>query len=124
MKTKKILFLSPYPYDKAASQRLKYEQYFEYFQKNGFRLVTSSFIDDKFWEVIYKPGFLFSKITGTLRGYVRRFFDLFRLRKYDIIYIHLWVTPLGPPVFECGAGSGSGQSRKLALTWKSAVTIA
>ncbi len=100
MKPTKILFLSPYPFGKAASQRLKYEQYFSHLEANEFRLVTSSFIDENFWEIIYKPGFLFRKTTGTIRGYIRRFFDLFRIRKYDIVYIHLWVTPLGPPFFE------------------------
>lgn len=100
MTKKKVLFLSPYPFGKAASQRLKYEQYFSHLEENGFRLVTSSFVDENFWEIIYKPGFLFRKIIGTFRGYVRRFFDLFRLHKYDIIYVHLWVTPLGPPIFE------------------------
>lgn len=100
MKKHKVLFLSPYPFGKAASQRLKYEQYFDYFDEHGFHPVTSSFVDDSFWEVIYKPGFIFQKITGTIRGYVRRFFDLLRLRKYDIVYVHLWVTPLGPPIFE------------------------
>ncbi|MEZ5025655.1 MAG: glycosyltransferase family 4 protein [Chitinophagales bacterium] len=100
MKQKKVLFLSPYPFGKAASQRLKYEQYFSHFEANGFALETSSFMDDKLWAVVYKPGFIFQKIAGTIRGYVRRFFDLFRLAKYDIIYVHLWVTPLGPPIFE------------------------
>lgn len=33
-----------------------------------------------------------------MRGYVRRFLDLFRLHRYDIIYIHLW--HIGPPIFE------------------------
>lgn len=99
-RTKKMLFLSPYPKGKAASQRLKYEQYFDYFRANGFELETSSFVDDDFWEIIYKNGFLFRKLLGTLRGYLRRCADLFRLQQYDIVYIHLWVTPLGPPIFE------------------------
>ena len=100
MNKKKILFLSPYPFGKAASQRLKYEQYFSHLEANGFVLETSSFVDLDFWEIIYKPGFILRKFTGTLRGYIRRFFDLFRLSQYDIIYIHLWATPLGPPLFE------------------------
>jgi glycosyltransferase involved in cell wall biosynthesis len=25
---------------------------------------------------------------------------LFRLRRYDVVYLHLWVTPFGPPFFE------------------------
>ena len=100
MKKQRILFLSPYPFGKAPSQRLKFEQYYSHFENNGFELSTSSFIDDEFWKVIYQPGFLFGKILGTLRGYVRRVIDLCRLRQYDIVYIHLWVTPLGPPFFE------------------------
>lgn len=100
MSTQKVLFLSPYPYGKAASQRLKYEQYFDHFEANGFQLETSSFIDDEFWKVVYKPGFYLQKTVGTIRGYIRRFFDLFRLHRYDIVYIHLWATPLGPPIFE------------------------
>ena len=26
--------------------------------------------------------------------------DLIRLHKYDVVYVHLWVTPIGPPIFE------------------------
>jgi glycosyltransferase involved in cell wall biosynthesis len=26
--------------------------------------------------------------------------DIFRVSSYDIVYVHLWVTPLGPPLFE------------------------
>lgn len=100
MNKKKILFLSPYPFGKAPSQRLKFEQYYPYFEEAGFELETSSFIDEAFWKVIYQPGNLAGKISGTLRGYLRRFLDVLRLHQYDIIYIHLWVTPLGPPFFE------------------------
>lgn len=100
MRSPKILFLSPYPFGKAPSQRLKFEQYYTLFEDNGFELQTSSFIDDDFWEIIYKPGFLLQKIAGTVRGYLRRIKDLWRIRQFDIVYIHLWVTPLGPPIFE------------------------
>ncbi len=100
MSSKKVLFLSPYPIGQAASQRLKYEQYFDHFEANGFVLETSSFVNQDFWEIIYKPGFTLRKIKGTLFGYFTRLKDLFRLHQYDIIYVHLWVTPLGPPIFE------------------------
>jgi glycosyltransferase involved in cell wall biosynthesis len=97
---KKVLFLSPYPIDKAPSQRLKYEQYYKHIEKAGFEITTSSFVSEDFWKIIYKPGNIAKKVLFTLNGYKRRIKDLFSLRKYDIIYIHLWVTPLGPPVFE------------------------
>ncbi|MCX6296922.1 MAG: glycosyltransferase family 4 protein [Bacteroidetes bacterium] len=96
----KILFLSPYPFDKAPSQRLKYEQYFPCFEKEGYQITTSSFVDEKFWKIIYNKGNFFLKGVYTLKGYFRRIKDLFSLRKYDVVYIHLWVTPLGFNLFE------------------------
>jgi len=100
MSEKKILFLVPYPFDKAPSQRLKFEQYYDYFTRNGFRITKSSFISEAFWKVIYKKGFWLAKIFYTCTGYLRRLAILFTLRRYDIVYVHLWVTPLGPPFFE------------------------
>lgn len=97
---KKILFVAPYPFDKAPSQRLKYEQYYPYFELAGYEITTSSFMDMSFWNVVYKHGFFFQKMIHTLLGYVRRVKDLFLIRRYDIVYIHLWVTPFGLPFFE------------------------
>ena len=96
----KILFLAPYPVGCAPSQRFKYEQYYSRFESNGFDITTSSFVHHAFWKIIYKPGNILLKAWYTLVGYVKRVGDLFRLRSYDIVYIHLWVTPLGPPIFE------------------------
>ena len=100
MENKKILFLSPYPIDKAPSQRLKYEQYFKHMELDGFEISTSPFVSAHFWEIIYKKGSTLKKIGYTILGYFRRIKDLFKLRKYDVVYIHLWVTPLGFPIFE------------------------
>ncbi|HEY0031392.1 MAG TPA: glycosyltransferase family 4 protein [Bacteroidia bacterium] len=98
--SKKILFLSPYPVNKAPSQRLKYEQYYPFFEQEGYEITTSSFVDDAFWKIIYKEGNFFLKGLYAFKGYLRRTFDLFRVRKYDVVYIHLWATPLGIPLFE------------------------
>ncbi len=100
MRNKKILFLVPYPYDKAPSQRLKFEQYYTHFEENGFRVEKSSFVSETFWQVIYKKGYWLQKLFYTCGGYIRRVKDLFRIRRYDIIYVHLWVTPFGFPFFE------------------------
>lgn len=98
--SKKILFLSPYPVDKAPSQRLKYEQYFSIFENTGYDITTKSFVSEKLWDILYLPGFIIQKLFFTKLGYIKRFFTLFSIRKYDIIYVHLWVTPIGPPIFE------------------------
>lgn len=99
-KATKILFLSPYPYDKAPSQRLKYEQYYPIFESEGYDLHTSSFMDEELWEIIYKKGNYFKKAWGIIKGYGKRIKDLFRLRVFDIVYVHLWVSPIGGSLFE------------------------
>ena len=99
-KAKKILFLCPYPVNKAPSQRLKYEQYFPYFTENGWHIRVSPFVSEKFWKIIYKKGHFIEKTFFTILGYLYRLRDLFYIRKYDVVYVHLWVTPLGLPIFE------------------------
>lgn len=100
MKKKKILFLCPYPKDKAPSQRLKFEQYFEEFEKDDFEIHFNSFMSLKFWDIVYKPKNYFKKFFYTLSSYIRRLLVLINIKKYDVVYVHLWVTPLGPPFFE------------------------
>jgi len=100
MTSKKILFLSPYPKDKAPSQRLKYEQYFNIFRENGFAMENDSFISIELWQILYKKGHFLKKIFLTLLAYIRRYKTLLYIHNYDIIYIHLWGTPFGFPIYE------------------------
>jgi len=97
---KKILVICPFPVGVAAGQRLKYEQYFNHWAEHGYEITVSSFMDDSMWSVVYKKGHLCRKIVGTLRGYCCRIKDIFRLKKYDVVYIHMWATPLGSSFFE------------------------
>jgi glycosyltransferase involved in cell wall biosynthesis len=99
-KKHKILVICPHPEDMAPGQRLKYEQYFGYFRQNGFEVDVKPFMSVRFQNIVYKKGYVVEKIFWTLTGYVKRFFQLFTLRRYDVIYIFLWVTPFGPPCFE------------------------
>ncbi len=97
---KKILVLSPYPEGFAAGQRLKYEQYFSSWEEEGFVLRKSSFFDKRTWDVLWKKGFYIKKVFGTLKGYIRRFQDLVKIKDYDIVYIFMWATPIGLPFYE------------------------
>lgn len=100
MSKKKILFLLPYPINKAPSQRLKFEQYFFSFNEAGYDISTNSFISDKLWNILYQQGHFLNKLIYTFFGYYNRIKILFSLRKYDLVYIHLWVTPMGSSFFE------------------------
>lgn len=97
---KKLLVICPYPEDVAPSQRLKFEQYYTYFRQEGFDIEVSPFISFAFWKIIYKKGVFVQKFFYSVAGYLRRTIDLFKAFKADVVYIHLWVTPFGPPVFE------------------------
>nr|WP_314444330.1 glycosyltransferase family 4 protein [uncultured Sphingomonas sp.] len=97
---RRILVLCPYPFDTNAGQRLKFEQYYDNWRSLGFEIVISPFMDWKMWSVVFEPGHFGAKVAGTLRGYFRRVRDLFRLRHYDLVYSFMWVTPVGPPLFE------------------------
>jgi L-malate glycosyltransferase len=97
---KRLLIICPYPEGVAPSQRLKYEQYFEAFAKDGWEIKVEPFISRPFWDIIYEKGHLFQKLYFTTMAYIKRFMLLARVRNYDVVYIHLWGTPFGPPVFE------------------------
>ena len=97
---KNILILCPYPKGIAAGQRFKYEQYFNSWEEQDFKIEVSPFFDMKTWDILYSESNYFLKIIGTLKGYLRRLRDIFLLRNYEIVYIFMWVTPLGSTLFE------------------------
>lgn len=100
MRKKRVLILCPSPKGTAATQRLKYEQYLDMLEKEGYDFTISSFQSKRFWDIIYKPGRIIEKIWWTVVGYLRRTGDLLRAPFYDAVFVNLWVTPLGPPFFE------------------------
>ncbi len=102
MKRKKILVICPHPENVAPGQRLKYEQYFEHFRQNGYDVTVSPFESRRLWNIKFKRGLLIflEKVGWTIIGYIKRFFLLFQVPRYDIVYVFLWVTPFGPPIFE------------------------
>ncbi|HEX8549241.1 MAG TPA: glycosyltransferase family 4 protein [Cytophagaceae bacterium] len=97
---RKILIICPYPVNKAPSQRLKYEQYFDDWKMNGFEITTSPFMSNYFYNIAYKNGRFLQKIALTVWGHIVRLYDIMRAPSYDIVYVHLWVTPFGLPIYE------------------------
>ncbi len=97
---KSILFIVPYPQNTAPSQRLKFEQYYADFEKRGYNIHVESFISEGFWKIIYRNNFYIRKAVYTVSGYLKRYALLFRVHRYDVVYVHLWGTPFGLPIFE------------------------
>lgn len=95
-----ILFIVPYPVGKAASQRFRFEQYFEEMDARGMEYRVIPFLTEDVWNILYLPGKFPRKSAAIIAGLWKRFRLLFQLRKYNIIFIHREATPIGPPFFE------------------------
>lgn len=97
---KSIYFLVPYPLGKAPSQRFRFEQYFKLLEEKGFQFKVRSFYSDSTWAFLHQEGHVFLKALKITSAFFIRFFQLFSLLKYDFIFIHREVSPIGPPFFE------------------------
>lgn len=99
-KRRRMLVLCPFPQGVAAGQRLKYEQYFDKWRRDGWDIDVSSYMDMAMWNVVYASGHLPQKVRGVLHGHARRLRDLFRIPRYDLVYVFMWVTPFGTSIME------------------------
>ena len=72
----------------------------DFLEERGIEYHVSSFWDEKAWSVLYKKGAVISKMLATFRGLVRRYALLFTAFKYDRIFIHRELYPLGPQMVE------------------------
>lgn len=98
--SKKILFLTPYPFGRVGSQRFRFEQYWDHFPAWGIEAHFHSFLLPEDFAILYQPGHQFGKVKAVVRGFLRRFAKLWGIGQYDTVFIHREATPLGPPVFE------------------------
>ncbi|MEQ8478581.1 glycosyltransferase [Fulvivirga sp.] len=99
MSIKKILFLTPYPYNSAPSQRFRFEQYLAILSKAGCKYQLKPFLSQLGWQYFYKGNLLIVSLF-LLQGFLKRILSLFSVPFYDIVFIHREVSPIGPPIFE------------------------
>ncbi len=96
----KLLFIHPYPQGKIPSQRFRFEQYLDMLKDKGFDIDIAPFFDLSTIKVMYLKGRILVKLIGLISGFIRRAFLLFRLGKYDFVFIHREAMPVGPPIIE------------------------
>lgn len=97
---KQILFLLPYPTNRAPSQRFRVEAYFGLLEASGFQIRICEFLDEAGWRILYENGNKVGKILAVLGGLAKRFKILTEVHKYDYVFIHREAAPIGPPLFE------------------------
>ncbi len=96
----KILFIVPYPLGESPSQRFRFEQYLKALNSKGYAWKLDSFLSPTAWTRLYDPNKNFLKTIDIIVGILRRTASLFSVIRYDFVFIHREVAPMGPPVFE------------------------
>lgn len=94
------MVICPHPENIAPGQRLKYEQYFENWRQNGYNVEVSPFFSNRMQSILYNKKNKAEKVFWVLSAYVKRIVTAFTLKKYDLVYVFLWVTPFGYPLME------------------------
>jgi len=96
----RMLVLCPFPIGVAAAQRLKFEQYYDDWRANGWEIDVAPYMDLKLWKILFQHGHSLTKILGAIKGTLRRLRDVAAIPRYDLVYCHMYVTPLGTSLFE------------------------
>jgi len=85
---KKVLFIAHHRLDRSPGQRYRFEQYFEWFQKNGIECELSNLLDEKDDITLYSTGNYWEKFKIALRSFKKRREDLARIKDFDAVLIY------------------------------------
>lgn len=97
---KRILIICPYPHDSAPGQRFRFEQYIDLLKAEGFEVTQSPFMSKSTWDLWYSNGRFITKGLRMMGGLLKRWGLLFGIRKYDAVFIHREVKPIGLPLLD------------------------
>jgi len=88
----------PYPDGIAPSQRFRYEQYLKVLKNNGFNIELSAFWSEKTFSILYSKGKFIQKIVGLFWAIIKRYLLIFKINRFDFIFIHREFSPVGFPL--------------------------
>lgn len=94
---KRVLYFTKYQ-RKGASSRLRSYQYFPLLEQHGFQITVKPFFDDSYLDKLYNNKRL--GLFFVLFFYIRRFFQLFTVFRYQKIVIEKELFPFFFPWFE------------------------
>ncbi len=99
MSKRKVLFLVPYPHAEAPSQRFRLELYEAEMNSSNIEYVYEPFISEKVYADYFQEGKTVKKAIGIVKGFFRRYLLLFKMRTFDVVWIHRETAPLGFPIY-------------------------
>ena len=86
--------------DRSPGQRFRHEQYLPYLEANGFECEVSYIIDEQADKFFYKPGNTLKKAGVALNSLRKRYSDLQKAKRADIIFLYREALFLGSTWFE------------------------
>ncbi len=94
---RKIIYLTKYS-SLGASSRLRSFQFFPFLELEGFSVSNSALLGDRYLKALYNHKRI--KVFYLVVGYLKRFFVLFGLKRFDIVVIEKELFPYSPAWFE------------------------
>lgn len=88
LRLKRVLFIAHHRLDRAPGQRYRFEQYFDWFEKNGVECVLSNLLNEEDDRNLYKPRNYWNKLKIAVRSWNKRRNDLKRLSEFDLVVIY------------------------------------
>ncbi len=95
-----ILFLTVHRPDRSPSQRFRFEQYIEHFQKNGYQTKHSYCLNENEDRIFYSKGNLVKKGFILLKSIVKRLKEVATYDNYDIVFVQREALMLGSTIAE------------------------
>lgn len=84
---KKVLFIASHRKNRAPGQRFRFEQFFNYLEKNEFQCDLSYIVTEKYDKTLYKKGKYFQKLAFIIYSHKIRKKNLRNINNYDIIFL-------------------------------------
>lgn len=96
----KILFIAAHRPDRSPSQRYRFEQYFSFLKENGYECELSYIIDETDDKLFYSKGHILEKVWITFKSAVKRWKDVKKAGRADIVFVQREAFMTGSSFFE------------------------
>ncbi len=98
--TKRVLLIVHHRANRSPGQRFRFEQYLELLEAEGYQFVWSPLMSAWADRTYYAKGKYLGKVWVLLIGFIKRLRDLFRARRFDVIYVFREAYFTGTSFFE------------------------
>lgn len=96
----RVLFIASHRPNRSPSQRYRFEQYFNFLEKNGFSCELSYIITEQDDPYFYSSGHFLRKLWILIKSLAKRLKDVRRYKNYDIIFVQREAIMVGTTWFE------------------------